>query len=202
MDKLINKGLNFTILPFKLDITEVLVDFKRFARSTIWHEFWYGKEDNQDTINDIFRNKDKTNLPKNYQIPKGLQTFLNSVKSEILDPKNRNSTECNISPEEQQAIKELVRLQKERLITIKECDKGAGVMILNFTDYISACYEHLTSQQQQDDGSFKPYYTKVDELKLIQSEGEITKVLEDALNDKIITEKRVSCHEPYKQRCC
>ena len=57
MDKLINRGLNFTILPFKLDITEVLVDFKRFARSTIWHEFWYGKEDNQDTIYDIFRNK-------------------------------------------------------------------------------------------------------------------------------------------------
>ena len=75
-------------------------------------------------------------------------------------------------------------------------------MILNLTDYISACYEHLTSLQQQDDGSYKPYYTKVDELKLIQSEGEITKVLEDALNDKIITEKRVSCHEPYKQRCC
>ena len=48
MDKLINRGLNFTILPFKLDITEVLVDFKRFARSTIWHKFWYGKEDNQD----------------------------------------------------------------------------------------------------------------------------------------------------------
>ena len=31
MNKLINRGLNFTILPFKLDITEVLVDFKRFA---------------------------------------------------------------------------------------------------------------------------------------------------------------------------
>ena len=95
-------------------------------------------------------------MPKNYQVPKGLQTFLSSVKSEILDPKNRNSTECNISPEEEQALKELVRLQKERLITIKECDKGAGVMILNFTDYISACYEHLTSQQQQEDGSYKP----------------------------------------------
>ena len=41
---LLNKGLNFTILPLKLDITEVLVDFRKFERSIVWHEFWYGKE--------------------------------------------------------------------------------------------------------------------------------------------------------------
>ena len=41
MNKLLNRGLNFAILPLKLDITQVLVDFKRFERSTIWHEFWY-----------------------------------------------------------------------------------------------------------------------------------------------------------------
>ena len=34
MNKLLNRGLNFAVLPLKLDLTEVLVDFKRFERST------------------------------------------------------------------------------------------------------------------------------------------------------------------------
>ena len=152
MENLINKGLNFTILPFKFDITEVLVDFKKFARSTSWQEFWHGRDENPDNKIDIFKDKHKSNLPKNYHIPKGLQIFLNSIKSEILDPKNRNSSECNISPQETQALRELVRLQREKIITIKECDKGAGVIILDFKDYIDACEKHLNSQEQQPDG--------------------------------------------------
>ena len=44
METLLNRGLSFTVLPLKLDLTEVLVDFKRFERSAIWHEFMYGKE--------------------------------------------------------------------------------------------------------------------------------------------------------------
>ena len=56
---------------------------------------------------------------------------------------------------------------------MKECDKGAGVIILDFNHYIDACYKHLNSQQQQPDGSTKPYYNKVDELKLMKSEEDI-----------------------------
>ena len=44
MNKVLNRGLNIAILPLKLDITQVLVDFKRFERSVIWQEFWYGKK--------------------------------------------------------------------------------------------------------------------------------------------------------------
>ena len=39
MENLLNRGLKFTILPLKLDITHKLVDFRRFERSAIWHEF-------------------------------------------------------------------------------------------------------------------------------------------------------------------
>ena len=44
MENLLNKGFNFAILPLKLDLTQVLVDFKRFERSMIWHEFFHGKD--------------------------------------------------------------------------------------------------------------------------------------------------------------
>ena len=39
MENLLNRGFNFSILPLKLDLTQVLVDFKRFERSVIWQEY-------------------------------------------------------------------------------------------------------------------------------------------------------------------
>ena len=72
--------------------------------------------------------------------------FLCAVKSEITDPRNRNETKCNIPPEEVAALKEVIRLQKERIITIKACDKGAGIIILDFVEYIEACDRHLASK--------------------------------------------------------
>ena len=44
MKSLLGRALNFSVLPLKLDITEVLVDFNRFARAVIWQEYWYGRE--------------------------------------------------------------------------------------------------------------------------------------------------------------
>ena len=46
MKKLLNRALNFALLPFKLDITQLLVDFNRFSRAVIWQEFWYGRKKN------------------------------------------------------------------------------------------------------------------------------------------------------------
>ena len=40
MDNLLNRGLNFAILPLKMDLTQVLVDFKRFERTMVWREFF------------------------------------------------------------------------------------------------------------------------------------------------------------------
>ena len=64
MERLLNKGLNFSILPKKMDLTQVYVDFKKFKRSAIWKEFWFGK-DNEESKKQIFKTN-KTNLPKNY----------------------------------------------------------------------------------------------------------------------------------------
>ena len=41
MVNILNCGLKFTILPLKLDITQTLVDFRRYEISAIWHEFWF-----------------------------------------------------------------------------------------------------------------------------------------------------------------
>ena len=80
MESLLNRGLNFSILPLKLDLTQVLVDYKRFKRSVIWHKFWHGHDKENEYKPPIFRTE-KTNIPKNYATPDALKTFLGSVKS-------------------------------------------------------------------------------------------------------------------------
>ena len=97
MQKLLNRALNFALLPFKLDITQLLVDFNRFARAMIWQEFWFERENNEEYEKPIFKSR-KKNLPKNYSTPKGLKTMLSSIRSEIMDPRNRNKRTSKPSP--------------------------------------------------------------------------------------------------------
>ena len=68
MEEVLNLGLNFAILPLKLDITQVLCDFKRFERTMIRREFFYGKDKENTNKPPIFKSQ-KTNLPTNYQVP-------------------------------------------------------------------------------------------------------------------------------------
>ena len=75
MENLLNRGFNFSILPLKLDLTQVLVDFKKFERSVIWHEYFYGEESDCDFCGKIFKSN-KSNLPKNYKTPEALKTYL------------------------------------------------------------------------------------------------------------------------------
>ena len=87
MVELLNLGLNFAILPLKLDITQVLVDFKKYERSMAWKEFWFGKEEETKNYKPPIFKEVKTNFPKNHKMPEGLKTMLGAIKSEILEPK-------------------------------------------------------------------------------------------------------------------
>ena len=48
MEKVLNRGLKFCITPLKLDITQILVDYRKFERTMVWREFWHGREQNED----------------------------------------------------------------------------------------------------------------------------------------------------------
>ena len=182
MNRLLNRGLNFSILPQKMDLTQLFVDIKRYERSAIWTEFHYGIDEQNNTDKPVFK-KFNTNLPKNYTVPEGLKTFLSSVKSEIYDYKNRNTEKCNIPQDELEALKSLTKLQRETSIVIKACDKGAGVIILNYNDYMKACYRHLGSEQSEN----HPYYTQVDEFEVERSKNKIDTLLKEALENETIS---------------
>ena len=50
-----------------------------------------------------------------------------------------NKAPKNISKEEEKALEELIELQKTRQIIIKPVDKGGGIMVTDFEDYVKAC---------------------------------------------------------------
>ena len=194
MENLLNHGLNFAITPLKLNMTQVLVDFKRFERTMLWQEFWAGKP-TAEYKPPIFK-KQKTNLPTKHPTPQALKVFLNATNSELSDPQNRNKIRPNLPPDEVEALGELIRLQKERVITIKPCDKGAGIIILDFEDYMKSCENHLNSQQKQADGTSKPYYCKVYDDTLEDTKKKILDVLRDGLEKEYITKDEFDAMDP------
>ena len=109
-----------------------------------------------------------------------------------MDPRNRNEAICNLPKEEVSALAELIRLQREREIIINPCDKGAGILILDFRECMKVCYEYLLSTQSNN----KAYYQEVDDLELERVKIKITHVLKEALNNKDITDEEFKAMDP------
>ena len=59
MKNLLNRALNFAVLPLKMDITQLLVDFNRFARALIWQEYWHGRDSDEEYTKPIFKTRKK-----------------------------------------------------------------------------------------------------------------------------------------------
>ena len=150
----------------------------------LWTEFWAGQPKGE-YEKPLFKTQ-KTNMPRKHPTPAALKDMLAATKSEILDPKNRNKCRTNLPPGEMKALAKLIEMQKQQMITIKPCDKGAGIIILDFKEYIRACESHLDAKQPQSDGSYKPYYTKVDKNALEDIRATVNQIVEEAYDNDII----------------
>jgi len=195
MTKLLNRGLNFAVLPMKLDITQVLVDFRDFERRVLWKEFWHGTESEKEEKEKIFK-EEKTNRPRDHATPEGLKTFLSSIKSELMDPRNRNKEKCNLPVEELNALKELVKLEVEQKIIIKPNDKGAGLMIMDFDKYLEACIKHLTSKLKKENGEEIHYYRKLEDKERHNSAMKIKTILDEGLEKGYISKEEHKAMDP------
>ena len=51
MQKGINRGLNFCVTPINLNITEMLVNFRKFERKLKWKEF-FSDQDQEEVVED------------------------------------------------------------------------------------------------------------------------------------------------------
>ena len=69
---------------------------------------------------------------------------------------------------------------------IKPCDKGSGIIILNFNDYLEACEKHLSSERTDENHVKYPYYLKTDNSKMNKAKTKIRFLTEQALEDDVI----------------
>ena len=67
-------------------------------------------------------------------------------------------------------------------------------MILDFKEYMKACYEHLLSLQPNQSQS--PYYEKVEDIELEVAKTKIQSVLQEGLDNKIITQEEFKQMDP------
>ena len=89
-------------------------------------------------------------------------------------------------------MKELVRLQKESQITVQPCDKGAGIIVLDFDEYIRSCEDHLNSKLNETTN----YYTKVNSKTIEVAKSKLKLVLEEGLNNEMITKEEYNAMKP------
>ena len=102
MHQVLNKGLNYSVLPSKVDNTLILAEHKKFERTILWRQFWADRDSTQNSTIPIF-NLNKTNFP-NLKPAESLTMFLGSIKSDIMNPQNRNRVQPNLSNLEQEAL--------------------------------------------------------------------------------------------------
>ena len=79
---------------------------------------------------------------------------------------------------------------------IKRCDKGSGIIILNFDEYTRACREHLESNMIDENGHIKSYYTKVNKSAIELAKEKLNKLLEEALGNHIIDKDHFNAMNP------
>jgi peptide-methionine (R)-S-oxide reductase len=201
MLNLLNKGLNFSVKPLYVNLADILTDFKKFERTVRWKEFFHEKE----TVYSppIFK-KEKTNLPTNHQPPRNLKVFLNTVESNIQDKSKWNKPllnpkRMNIPTEEYAALQELIKLQREKTLIIKPADKGAGIVIMNYSDYVESCKSHLTSAQPQPSPLPPlPYYSPSSNKNLQDAKRKILSTLETAKDNDWISNDEFKAMDPSK----
>ena len=72
--------------------------------------------------------------------------------------RSKKQFHSNLTSDEHVAKQELNKLQNDRIITIKPCDKGCWVIVLNFCDYhyLDSCLKHLRCSEEiiQHPGQF------------------------------------------------
>ena len=82
MIKILNRGINFCITPLKLNITEILVDYRKFERKMKWKEFWSEQDQTDNNFKPELFPKEKSNLPpKTSQNPKTPKPHFSSGSS-------------------------------------------------------------------------------------------------------------------------
>ena len=199
---LLNKGLKFCPNPKGINKTQLLADMARLERSMAWHTIFGNRNDDKPNGNDIdsktediiFKREKKTNLPKYY--PKEISQYVESVTSDFVGTEFIK-VHPNLTKTEQEALINLLQLQKEGKIVMQPADKNLGIVIFNREDYVNEGLRQL-NECTTIDGSNVQYYKKVDANLLTTQHRLIKKCIEDNVQKGLISNKTAKQLIPTK----
>ena len=203
MENLLNHGLSFVPIPDKLNITQVKTDLNKYERSMLWQEFWFENEPEQSNEEDteytknVFKSN-RMNFPKT-GTSNQLKMYLHFVHSDIVGScKKRHETRMkyNLLPEEFTAIKLLKDAQSKGEITIKECDKGGEICIMNTDDYIDEINSQLNANFKKQSKKESNFYVQVTTNTLDKRKKAISNLLHSGASTSIISKSDIQVMEP------
>ena len=65
------------------------------------------------------------------------------------------------------------------------CDKGAGIIVLNFEAYMKACHNHLESKTPDGEN----YYVPVNQSALTVAKDKLNNLLQEGLENEYISQE-------------
>ena len=86
----------------------------------------------------------------------------------------------------------LFKLQKERQIVMKPCDKGAGIIILDFEEYMRACLKHLEAKTATGEA----YYKVVDNSVLNVGKVQTSSIVREAFDNELLSKEEYHAMSP------
>ena len=203
-----NLGLNFSEIPPTVNRSEVEGACARYQRSMFWPWYWHWElnirdrdnrldvieeEESEEEVEEskisanIFTDKTiKTNLPpRKCPIPAALSSHTQAVRHEIIGA-NLNQKEHNMPPRVRAAGKDLVTIQRERVVKITRTDKTGGWAILDFDDYVDEMESKLR-ETYDDKGVVKLKYERIDEKELKNQWKKIVEIIDEGEEKGYIT---------------
>ena len=72
-----------------------------------------------------------------------MRKFVDSINYDIMDQSNMKHLSSKSIIEEQQDLNELIELHTVGILTLKQCYKGGGIIILINVAYLKSCYDHF-----------------------------------------------------------
>ena len=165
-------GLNFAMVPKKVNTTAIQAGFEKMSRTMKWTEYFYDQKDTnfQQDPSSSFKalpwKPVRTNLPDSAPSP-DLKTFVNGSLACVLGS-DLNKTHTNISPGQARARDQLIQWQKDREVTIKPSDKTGGICVLNTDEYVASMESILNLKFMDKDGSELEYFRKLDQAEADQ----------------------------------
>ena len=140
--EVLEKGLTFCPTPGAPDIVDIWNYLEEFFRRLRIKRYFNEEHTDESEKKKIFKNKSDWSPPRGFDPI--LETYIKTVKTQVLLTQNKKSKPKNLSKKHFEAIKEL---SDNKHIVIKKADKGSAVVIINTTDYIREVERQLSQRE-------------------------------------------------------